>query len=76
MGKRQNKLGSKAPQIWHPETGKTENASYVIANGVTKVDLALTPNDAVFVVFQVPATKTTATLPATTEKAITTIEGP
>ena len=42
----------KVPQIWHPETGKTEDASYTIANGMTKVILPLTPNDAVFVVFQ------------------------
>jgi hypothetical protein len=70
------RVSGKVPQIWHPETGKTEMASYTIANGLTKVDLALTPNDAVFVVFQAPATKTTVTLPAKTEKEVATVEGP
>lgn len=69
------RVSGKVPQIWHPETGMTEPASYTIANGVTKVHLALTPNDAVFVVFRTPATKTTVTLPAITEKEITTVEG-
>ncbi|HKG68832.1 MAG TPA: hypothetical protein VKA92_08180, partial [Segetibacter sp.] len=64
------------PQIWHPETGKTENVSYTIAKGVTRVNLALTPNDAIFVVFQVPATKTSLTLPSFTEKEIVALEGP
>jgi hypothetical protein len=64
-----------APQIWHPETGKTEPASYSIANGITKVNLSLTPNDAVFVVFQTPATKTAVALPAKEEKEVATISG-
>ncbi len=33
-------------------------ASYSIANGVTKVDLHLQPNDAVFVVFKEQSNKT------------------
>ena len=70
------RVTGKTPQIWHPETGKTEDASYTITNSMTKVKLALTPNDAVFVVFQAPATKTTVTLAATTEKDIVTVQGP
>ncbi|HSU49154.1 MAG TPA: glycosyl hydrolase, partial [Segetibacter sp.] len=70
------RITGKTPQIWHPETGITEPASYTIANGLTKVTLPLTPNDAVFVVFQSPATKTTVTLPATEKKEIMTLEGP
>lgn len=69
------RVSGKVPQIWHPETGKTEPASYIIADGMTKVNLALTPNDAVFVVFQVPATKTSLTLPSTSEKEIAALEG-
>jgi hypothetical protein len=70
------RLTGKMPQLWHPETGKTEDVSYTIADGMTKVTLPLQPNDAVFVVFKEPATKTSVTLPLTTEKDIVTVEGP
>jgi hypothetical protein len=69
------RVSGKVPQIWHPETGKTEAVSYSIANGVTRVNLALSPHDAVFVVFQAPASKTTITLPQTTEKEVAAVEG-
>ncbi len=32
----------KIPELWHPETGKTEPLSYTIENGFTKVPLTLT----------------------------------
>ncbi len=70
------RVSGKVPQIWHPETGKAEPASYVIANGRTTVSLNLTPNDAVFIVFQSPTTKTSVTIPHTTEEEVATIEGP
>jgi hypothetical protein len=69
------RIEGKVPVIWHAETGKTETVSYSIINGVTKVNLHLTPNDAVFVVFKDKATQTSFTLPATTEKQLMTIEG-
>ena len=69
------RVAGKVPEIWHAETGKTEAASYRIANGVTKVDLHLQPNDAVFVVFKTNATKTSVTLPATEEKELMTVDG-
>ena len=70
------RVSGKIPQIWHPETGQTEPASYVIASGVTKVSLNLTPNDAVFVVFKKPATKTSVALAAKEEKEVMSIESP
>ncbi|TKK71860.1 glycoside hydrolase [Ilyomonas limi] len=69
------RVTGKAPQIWHPETGETEDASYTIANGITKVALPLTPNDAVFVVFRNNTTNTSFTVPPTTEKELATVEG-
>lgn len=69
------RVSGKTPQIWHPETGKTEPTSYSIANGMTTVDLSLTPNDAVFVVFQAPALKTSVTLPSQAENEVATVDG-
>jgi len=69
------RIAGKVPVIWHPETGKTEPASYTISNDVTKVNLHLESNDAVFVVFKINATKTSVTLPATEEKELMTVDG-
>ncbi len=49
------RVAGKAAELWHPETGETEAASYKIANGITTVPMYLEPNDAVFVVFSNPA---------------------
>ena len=46
------RVEGKAAEIWHPETGKIEQASYSIADGRTTVQLRMEPNDAVFVVFR------------------------
>jgi len=69
------RVEGKVPEIWHPETGKTESASYTIANGVTKVSLHLQPNDAVFVMFKEKAGTASHTLPAVTEKTLDSITG-
>lgn len=47
------------PELWHPETGQKEDVSYKIVNGQTVVSLPLTPNDAVFVVFEEPTLQNT-----------------
>ena len=70
------RITGKVPVIWHAETGKTEPASYTIANGRTTVTLNLTPIDAVFIVFKDAATKTSVTLTKKTEKDILTVDGP
>ena len=63
------------PELWHPETGMTEPASYVMANGVTKVKLHLSPNDAVFVVFKKTAVKASVTLSERLQKELMFING-
>ncbi|QJW88089.1 glycoside hydrolase [Spirosoma taeanense] len=70
------RVTGKVPQIWHPETGRIEPASYSMANGATKVTLSLSPNDAVFVIFRGTATQPAVTLPARTEQVIGSMEGP
>jgi beta-galactosidase/beta-glucuronidase len=63
------------PEIWHPETGMIEKASYRIENGTTKVLLHLEPSDAIFVVFRNKTSAKSFTLPETTETQLATIEG-
>jgi hypothetical protein len=62
-------------EIWHPETGKTEQSSYAFANGRTKIKLHLEPSDAVFVVFGYATTKTSRTIPQLKETELTTLDG-
>ena len=69
------RVTGKAPELWYPETGKTEPASYRIANGRTTVPLRLNPNEAVFVVFRKPAAAPSLTLPRQVEVRIATLGG-
>ena len=69
------RIDGKVPEIWHAETGKTEPVSYNIANGVTKINLHLQPDDAVFIVFKGKAIKSSVTLPVVTEKSLLTLSG-
>jgi hypothetical protein len=69
------RVAGKTVEIWHPETGKTEPASYSFADGRTKVALHLEPNDAVFVVFKDNTTTTAQILPAVTETKLAAVEG-
>nr|WP_314895693.1 glycosyl hydrolase [uncultured Flavobacterium sp.] len=69
------RVSGKTVEIWHPETGKTEPASYSFADGRTKVALHLEPNDAVFVVFKDNTTTTAQILPAATETKLAAVEG-
>jgi hypothetical protein len=70
------RVTGKAAETWHPQTGKTEPASYKIAGGRTTVSLRLEPADAVFVVFRKAAAAPSRTVPAPVETALATIEGP
>ena len=69
------RVTGKAAELWRSETGKTEPASYAIANGRTTVPLALEPWGTVFVVFRAPAKEQTHTLPAGAETTIATLDG-
>ena len=70
------RVTGKAPELWHPDTGKIEPASYHVANGRTTVPLHLDPFDAVFVVFRKPAAAPSRTVPARVETAVSKMEGP
>jgi hypothetical protein len=70
------RVAGKAPELWHTDTGKTEPASFKIADGRTTVPLKLEPWGSVLVVFRKPASETTRALPAREETLITTVDGP
>jgi hypothetical protein len=70
------RVAGKAAELWHPETGQAEPASYKIAERRTTVPLHLEPWGTVFVVFRKPTKDTSCTLPKVVETDLETIEGP
>ena len=70
------RVTGKAPELWHAETGKSEPASYTIADGCTTVPLQLEPWGTAFVVFREPTQETSRTLPKAVVTDLATIEGP
>ncbi len=70
------RMEGKSAEVWHPENGQIEDASYVIENGSTRVPLHLEPNDAVFVVFRNKAKTDSYTAPVPEETLLATLGGP
>lgn len=69
------RVSGKVPELWFAETGKSEPLSYTIENGVTKVQLHMEAEDALFIVFKNPAIKKTVTYNPPIVKTLATIEG-
>ncbi len=69
------RVDGKAPEIWHPETGLIEDASYSINEGRTTVSLRMDPNDAQFIVFRKKAKSSSLTLKQPLEKQLAVIDG-
>jgi len=69
------RVTGKAAEIWHPETGKIEEASYNISEGLTTVPLNLKPNDAFFVVFRKKAKTSSLKLTHPVETQLAVIDG-
>ncbi len=69
------RTAGKEAEIWHPETGKVDQASFSIENGITKVPLHLETNDAVFVVFRNNTTGTSRIVNKLTETKIADVSG-
>jgi hypothetical protein len=70
------RVSGKAPEIWHPDTGLAEPASYRIEGDLTRVWIPMTERDAVFVVFREPATAPSRTVPAHPATTLATVQGP
>jgi len=64
----------KAADLWHADTGASEPASYRSEGKRTAVQLALGPNESVFVVFRRPATAPAVTVAAPVWSQIATID--
>jgi hypothetical protein len=69
------RVTGKAPELWQADTGKSEPASYNIADGRTTVPLHLEPWGTVFVVFRKAAKANSLTLPKMVETQLATVEG-
>jgi len=68
-------ITGKEAELWHADTGKTEPASYSIADGRTTVPLKLDPYGTVFVVFRNPARNSSRHLAEVHEAEIATLDG-
>ena len=69
------RVAGKSAELWHPETGKTEPASFKISDGATTVPLHLEPWGTVFVVFRHATKETQRALPKVTESELATVDG-
>jgi hypothetical protein len=71
------RITGKKPEIWHPETGAKEAASYSVVDGRTVVQATLTPDDAIFVVFDADdAMGGGAVLPVVSTAELATVDTP
>ena len=69
------RVTGKAPELWYAETGKSEPASYNIADGRTTVPLHFEPWGTLFVVFRKATKATSRTLPKVVETQLATVDG-
>jgi len=69
------RVAGKEAEIWHPDTGVMEPASYSSDGARTTVPLHLNQRESVFVVFGKPTTAPTRTLPAVNTTPLATIDG-
>jgi hypothetical protein len=69
------RVTGRAAEIWHADTGKSEAASYKIANGTTSVPLQLDPYETAFVVFRKPSHQASVHLPQMHERLLAPVSG-
>jgi len=70
------RIQGKEPELWHPDTGQIEPASYSSTDGRTSVSLSLEPWGTIFVVFRRPAASASRALPQRHDQPVATIDGP
>ena len=69
------RVTGKVPELWNPQTGKTEKVSYQIKDGRTIIPLTFESWQAYFIVFREKAKVASYTKPATTESIVATVNG-
>jgi hypothetical protein len=69
------RVEGRAPEIWHAEAGTNEAISYEKVPGGISAPLALSPHEAVFVVFRKPATAQAWTAPTVERTTVASLEG-
>ena len=70
------RITGKVPELWNPQTGKSERVSYQIKDGRTIVPVHFESWDAFFIVFGEKTTATAYTKPAVTETPVLTLASP
>ncbi len=70
------RVAGKEAELWHPENGRVEPASFKTADGRTAVPLDLEPWGSVFVVFRKSTTETCRTVPAGDTNELAALDGP
>jgi len=70
------RVTGKIPELWYAESGKSEPASFNIADGHTTVPLHFEPWGTVFVVFRQPTKTTSRSLPEAVETRLVNVDGP
>ncbi|MDI9432339.1 MAG: glycosyl hydrolase [Planctomycetota bacterium] len=70
------RISGREAELWHPDTGQIEPASYRIVEDRTIVPLHLSPRESLFVVFRRDASSLTCTLPQRTATTLATVNGP
>ncbi len=70
------RVSGKVPELWRAETGKSEAASFKVAEGRTTIPLKLEPWGTVFVLFRKPTNETSHSEPKLTEMKVASIDGP
>ena len=70
------RVTGKVPRVWHPEDASIEDVSYRIGDGRTSVTLDFSSDDALFVVFDKPATDSGKIIPVTAWETIKEVSVP
>ena len=70
------RVAGREPEIWRPETGRIEPASYQVDSTRTRVRLPMTEHDALFVVFRRAMSAESRAVPAVTRTTLATVDGP
>lgn len=69
------RVEEKEPEIWHPDTGRTEAVSYSTNGGVTEVPLHFDPEGSLFVIFRKNAAQPSKTLDTLASRQLATVDG-